>query len=92
MVSRKNKNDKIPPHTLYFLVSYCCWALKYHAGANFFTGGRETSKIELPWFLVNVAVNACQNLATLLRTGEEEGDGGGRKRHCQKTKPSLPSS
>ncbi len=82
-MSRKNKNDKIPPQTLCFFVSYCCWALKYHAAANFLIGGRETSKIELPWFLMNVAVNACQDLAALLRTGEQEGEGGGRrKRHC----------
>jgi hypothetical protein len=73
-----------------FFVSYCCWALKYHAAANFFMGGREKSKIELPWFLVNVAVNACQDLATLLWTGEGEGKGEDgrnvtvrkRNRHC----------
>ncbi len=75
MVSRKNKNDKIPPQTLCFFVSYCCWALKYHAAAKFLIGGRETSKIELPWFLANEAVNACQDLATLLWTGEGRGRG-----------------
>ncbi len=38
---RAEKNDKIPPQTLCFFC-HCCCALKYHAAANFFIGGRES--------------------------------------------------
>ncbi len=41
---------------------FCC-ALKYHA-ANFLIGGCESFE-KWPWFLANVAGNACQDLAAL---------------------------
>jgi hypothetical protein len=42
MESRNKKNVKIPPQTLSFFVYYCSCALKCHAAANFFIGGRES--------------------------------------------------
>jgi hypothetical protein len=64
MESRNKKNDQIPPQTLCFFVFYCCCALKYHAAANFCIGGRESFE-NGRCFLANVAVTACQGLATL---------------------------
>jgi hypothetical protein len=53
----------LPKHYV-FLAFYCCCALKYHAGVNILIGGRESFE-NGRWFLANVAVNACQGLATL---------------------------
>ncbi len=45
---------------------YCCCALKYHEAANFLIGiAVKTSKKAAWFFAENVAVNACQGLATL---------------------------
>jgi hypothetical protein len=51
------------PKQYVFFVFYCCCALKYHAAANFWIGSRESFE-NGRWFLANVAVNTCQDLAT----------------------------
>jgi hypothetical protein len=52
---------------MFFLFFYCCCALKYHAATNFFgtIGGYES--FEMAMVFGDVAVNACQDLATLLQ-------------------------
>ncbi len=52
------------PYPYVFLFFYCCCALKYHAAAKFLIGGRENCE-NGRGFLANVAVNTCQDLATL---------------------------
>jgi hypothetical protein len=39
--SRKKMTKSLPKHYA-FQFFYCCCALKYHAAANFLTGGRES--------------------------------------------------
>jgi hypothetical protein len=60
-----------------FFVFFCC-ALKYHAAANFFIGGRESFENGAVVF-ENVAVKACQDLATLAQSAA-----GGRGRESQR--------
>ncbi len=64
MESKNIKMTKSLPKHYVFFVFYCCCALKYHAAANFLIGGRESLK-NGRGFLANIAVNACQDLATL---------------------------
>jgi hypothetical protein len=65
-ISPRNKKRQNPSsNIMFFFVFYCCCALKYQAAANFLIGGRESFE-KWPWFLANVAVNACQDLATLV--------------------------
>ncbi len=66
MGSRKKKKNKIPPQILCFFVFYCRCALKYHAAANFLVYKWLGKLQKWLWFLANVAVIACQDLATLL--------------------------
>ena len=54
-------------HKHYVFLFFIVVLLKYHAAANFSTGCRESFEMKMVWplFLANVAVNVCQDLATL---------------------------